>query len=94
MPPFGENTDNGGLFRILTLDETIFMPPDGPDDPCVPLRMVHLLTCYFLDKLTEAEEDELDEWISSSDLNIEMFEDLVDTAIRHPFYKAILIMKQ
>ena len=66
------------------------MSPDGPDDPCVPLRMVHLLTCYFLDKLTEAEEDELDEWISSSDLNIEMFEDLVDTAIRHPFYRAIL----
>jgi hypothetical protein len=65
-----------------------------PDEPGVPLYIVRLLTGFFLDKLTEAEQDELDEWISTSDLNVEMFEDLVDTAFRHPFYNAILSLQQ
>jgi transmembrane sensor len=57
------------------------MKPDGLNqEPQLPQveRVAYLIAGYLQGTLTEAEHDELDEWVVASDENTRLFEDLTD----------------
>jgi ferric-dicitrate binding protein FerR (iron transport regulator) len=54
------------------------MNEELPQNSEVPYRVAYLIAGYIRNSLTEAEKDELDEWVTASDENMRLFAQLTD----------------
>lgn len=48
---------------------------------CLPVTIVHLLIGFFAQTLTEAQHDQLDEWMCESEANQLIFEDCLEITL-------------
>lgn len=61
-----------------------------PDLPKPSERAAYLILMFLHQKLTVAEQDELDEWVCASDENLAMFEELTDVDHIYFLYRPVI----
>lgn len=59
----------------------------------IPVRIASLIIGYLNNTLTEMEADELDNWVSASDENVDLFETLIEYERNVDFYPESYINK-